>query len=283
MTNHASFQALQIFHFQHLLMIMVRFLKEYLKDLPIFQKKDFWLSNSKTIHKFLENNDEEESINFITDPFDFFMKSGIILSSLLIILEGFALNLTPCVLPMIPINIAIIGAGVNAQTKKHGFFLGALYGSGITVAYGLLGVLVILTGSQFGSLNSSPWFNFFLSIIFLILALAMFGIFNIDFQLFSKSSQKKIQVKLALFFVMGALSGLLAGACVAPVVIAVLILSSDLYLSGSSVGLFLPFLLGLGMALPWPFVGSGLSFLPKPGKWMQIVKNIFGIFILVFT
>ena len=256
--------------------------KGSLKDLPAFQKRISGYLTPKQFINFLENNDEEESIDFITDPFDFFMKSGIILSSLLIILGGFALNLTPCVLPMIPINIAIIGAGVNAQTKKHGFLLGALYGSGITFAYGLLGVLVILTGSQFGSLNSSPWFNLFLSIIFLILALAMFGIFNIDFSAFQQKFSEKDTSKISIIFVMGALSGLLAGACVAPVVIAVLILSSDLYLSGSSVGLFLPFLLGLGMALPWPFVGSGLSFLPKPGKWMQIVKNIFGIFILVF-
>ena len=78
--------------------------------------------------------------------------------------------------------------------------------------------------------------------------------------------------RIIIIFFMGAVSALLAGACVAPVVIAVLILSSELYLSGSITGLFFPFFLGLGMALPWPFAGAGLAFLPKPGKWMQIVN-----------
>ena len=67
--------------------------KGSLKDLPIFQKRISGYLTPKQFINFLENNDEEESINFITDPFDFFMKSGIILSSLLIILGGFALNL----------------------------------------------------------------------------------------------------------------------------------------------------------------------------------------------
>jgi thiol:disulfide interchange protein len=75
----------------------------------------------------------------------------------------------------------------------------------------------------------------------------------------------------------------LAGACVAPVVISVLLLAAHFYSSGSIAGLLLPFLLGLGMALPWPFAGAGLSFLPKPGKWMKWVKYSFGVLILLFA
>jgi thiol:disulfide interchange protein len=79
---------------------------------------------------------------------------------------------------------------------------------------------------------------------------------------------------------MGIFAALLAGACVAPILIAVIIFAGNLYSQGNVLGLILPFLLGLGMALPWPFLGAGMSVLPKPGTWMKWVKIIFGVFIL---
>jgi thiol:disulfide interchange protein len=85
---------------------------------------------------------------------------------------------------------------------------------------------------------------------------------------------------LWLAFTMGAVSALLAGACVAPVVIQVVLFSSDLYAKGTAIALALPFFLGLGMALPWPFIGAGLASLPKPGMWMIRVKQAFGVFII---
>ncbi|MHC4616007.1 MAG: cytochrome c biogenesis protein CcdA, partial [Planctomycetota bacterium] len=87
----------------------------------------------------------------------------------------------------------------------------------------------------------------------------------------------------ALAFGMGGVAALLAGACVAPVVIQVIVYSSDQYAKGVTIALALPFFLGVGMALPWPFAGAGLSFLPKPGPWMTRVKQAMGLFILVFA
>ena len=81
-------------------------------------------------------------------------------------------------------------------------------------------------------------------------------------------------------FGMGAVAALLAGACVAPVVIQVIVFSSNLYATGTTQALVLPFVLGLGMALPWPIAGGGLSVMPKPGPWMNKVKHVFGVFIL---
>jgi len=80
---------------------------------------------------------------------------------------------------------------------------------------------------------------------------------------------------------MGAIAALLAGACVAPVVIQVVLFSSDLYSKGTVLALGLPFLLGLGMAIPWPIAGAGITALPKPGPWMVRVKQVFGVVILV--
>lgn len=82
---------------------------------------------------------------------------------------------------------------------------------------------------------------------------------------------------------MGAVSALLAGACVAPVVISVLLLSAQQYNQGQWLGLLLPFALGLGMALPWPAAGAGLGLLPKPGAWMTRVKQVFGVLIALFA
>jgi thiol:disulfide interchange protein len=79
---------------------------------------------------------------------------------------------------------------------------------------------------------------------------------------------------------MGSVAALLAGACVAPVVIQVVLFSSDLYAKGTTLALALPFFLGIGMAIPWPIAGAGISALPKPGAWMVRVKQALGVVIL---
>jgi thiol:disulfide interchange protein DsbD len=201
---------------------------------------------------------------------------------LLIFLGGLALNLTPCVLPMIPINLAIIGAGSKAGSRARGFLLGGVYGAAMAVVYGLLGVIVITTASTFGAINASPWFNLSIAFVFVVLALAMFDVVTIDFSRFAGSVGGSASGKgsVALAFGMGAIAALLAGACVAPVVIQVVLFSSDLYAQGTLIALALPFLLGVGMAVPWPLAGAGLTALPKPGPWMVRVKQAFGVFIL---
>jgi thiol:disulfide interchange protein len=201
---------------------------------------------------------------------------------LLVLVGGLALNLTPCVLPMIPINLAIIGAGAGSGSRSRGFLLGGAYGAGMALVYGVLGVIVIMTAGTFGTINASPWFNVGIAVIFVALALAMFDVFQIDLSRFSGSlgndPSKRGSVPVA--FVMGAVAALLAGACVAPVVIQVVLFSSDLYARGTVAALALPFLLGIGMAIPWPLAGAGLTALPKPGAWMVRVKQAFGVLIL---
>jgi thiol:disulfide interchange protein len=204
---------------------------------------------------------------------------------LFVLLGGLALNLTPCVLPMIPVNLAIIGAGAEAATKKQGFIRGGVYGMGIALAYGSLGLFAVLTGSKFGTLNASPVFNLVIAVVFVILALAMFDVLSIDLSRFGSkfgiSSEKR--GRLIPAFSMGIVAALLAGACVAPIVIAVLLQSTTLYAGGNVAGLFLQLLLGIGMALPWPIAGAGLTALPKPGMWMVKVKHGFGILIVLFA
>jgi thiol:disulfide interchange protein len=213
-----------------------------------------------------------------------FAGRGLFTIVLLVLAGGLALNLTPCVLPLIPINLAILGAGAGARSRSRGLLLGSAYGGAMAVVYGGLGVVVIVTSRAFGTINASAWFNVGMAVLFVVLALAMFDVFFIDLSRFS--SRVKLAPErgsIALAVSMGGIAALLAGACVAPVVLQVVVFSSDLYASGTHAALGLPFVLGLGMAAPWPFAGAGLAALPKPGAWMVRVKQTFGVAILLLA
>ncbi|MEW6321360.1 MAG: thioredoxin family protein [Acidobacteriota bacterium] len=199
---------------------------------------------------------------------------------LIVLLGGLALNLTPCVLPMVPINLAIIGAGAQAGSRGRGLLLGSTYGGAMALVYGALGLIVILTAGTFGTINASPWFNLGIALLFVVLALAMFDVIVIDFSNLTSGAGAGKRGSVALAFTMGAVAALLAGACVAPVVIQVVLFSSSLYAGGTTLALALPFVLGLGMALPWPLAGAGIAAMPKPGPWMVRVKQAMGVLIL---
>src|SRR4029077_7695987 len=122
-----------------------------------------------------------------------------------------------------------------------------------------------------------------IAILFVVLGLAMFDILVIDFSRFSSRFRagERRRGTVLLAFTIGGVAALLAGACVAPVVIQVVLFSSNLYARGTTIALALPFLLGVGMAVPWPIAGAGLAALPKPGAWMVRVTQVFGAIILV--
>ena len=141
---------------------------------------------------------------------------------------------------------------------------------------------MILTAGTFGTINSCWWFNAGIALLFLVLALAMFDVITIDFSGLSNRVQvgESSRGTFIVAFAMGGVAALLAGACVAPVIVQVVLFSSDLYAKGTSAALALPFVLGVGMAVPWPFAGAGMAALPKPGAWMVRVKQAFGVVIL---
>jgi len=218
---------------------------------------------------------------FLRDPLAYFRAHGWLLTVLLVLLGGVLLNLTPCVLPMIPVNLAIIGAGMG--TSGRGFLLGTAYGAGMVAAYGGTGWIVLRSGLFFGALQASPWFSLTMAMLFAALSLALFDVFEIDFTRLAGASGPGRRQGFLPALVAGALSALLAGACVAPVVLAVLLLAGSLHAAGVTGAQFLPFVLGLGMALPWPLAGAGLSVLPHPGKWMVRVKQVFGVFLVLLA
>src|SRR5207248_8769467 len=132
-------------------------------------------------------------------------------------------------------NLAIIGAGTQAGSRGRGFLLGGVYGAAMAAVYGVLGLIVILTAGTFGTINASPWFNLSIAVLFVALALAMFDVITIDFSKFSSSFRvgDRSRGTFVVAFVMGAVAALLAGACAAPVVIQVVLFSSNLYAKGT--------------------------------------------------
>ena len=199
---------------------------------------------------------------------------GIAVVLLIALLGGLAMNLTPCVLPMVPVTLMVIGKSARR---------GAAYALGMMIAYGAMGVAAALGSTAFGAIQGNAWFNLAVAAIFAVLGLSLAGLFPIDLSRSraAVSGPRQLGDFYALF--MGALSAVLAGACVAPVLIAVLLFTADLYAKGEIFALALPFIMGLGMALPWPFAGAGMKVLPKPGAWMKWVNRSFAVIVLLLA
>ena len=191
---------------------------------------------------------------------------------LLVLAGGLAANLTPCVLPLVPVNLSLVGKGAVR---------GAAYGLGITTAYGCLGLAAAFGGLAFGTIQSSPWFSLLAACVFVFLGLAVSEVFTIDFSRFRPRTKRGgAQAKDAVPslwkpFALGAWSAVLAGACVEPILIATLVLTAEWFAAGRTWSVVLPFVLGAGMGLPWPFAAAGLKVLPRPGAWMRWVNRVF--------
>jgi thiol:disulfide interchange protein DsbD len=197
---------------------------------------------------------------------------------------GLLLSFTPCVFPMYPILTGIIvGQGEKLSTKRA-FALSFAYVQGMAVTYTLLGIVVAIAGAQFQAMFQHPIVLISLSLLFIFLALSMFGTFNLalpsSWQ--NKLNQLSSNQKGGSYFgvlVMGAISGLVASPCTtAPLTGALLYISQsgDILLGASAL-----YALSLGMGLPLLVLGSsGGKLLPKAGNWMNVIKNVFGLLLL---
>ena len=197
---------------------------------------------------------------------------------LLVLLGGLLMNLTPCVLPLVPVSLALVGRG-GAR--------GAAYGLGMTLAYGALGVATAFSGLAFGAIQSSPWFNLVVAVVFVLLGLATSEVFFIDFSRFRPRPKAGVPADaksgLGGPFLLGAGTAVLAGACVAPILLATLVLTAKWFAEGRVWAVALPFVLGAGMGLPWPFITAGMAVLPKPGAWMRWVNRAFAVVLFGFA
>jgi cytochrome c-type biogenesis protein len=205
------------------------------------------------------------------------LHGGHLLAFGIVFLGGILTSLTPCVYPMIPITVGII-AGQKQCTRFQSFLLALIYVLGIAFTYSALGVIAVATGSLFGSLSSNIWMLFAVANICILLGLSMLDVFTINLPVLSNLIGKNARGgNLFGVFVLGAVFGLVASPCTAPVlgVILAFVGTSHSYVFGAS--LLFVYALGVGLLLIVIGTFAGiLSHLPKSGKWMVAVKKIFG-------
>jgi thiol:disulfide interchange protein DsbD len=197
---------------------------------------------------------------------------------------GLLLSLTPCLFPMIPILSGIIVGQKQQMTKTRGLMLSASYVLGVAITYAIAGVAAGLTGTLISTTLQNPWVLAAFAVLFVMLAFSMFGFYELQFpaSLQSRLSNAANHIKggnLIGAFVMGGLSAVIIGPCVAaPLAGALLYISQtrDVVLGGSSL-----FVMALGMGVPLIALGlSAGALLPRAGPWMEAVKRFFGVLLL---
>ena len=195
---------------------------------------------------------------------------------------GLLLSLTPCVFPMIPILSGII-VGHKGVTTRKALIMSIVFVLAMSVTYSIAGVLAGYFGENLQVLFQTPWILVVFSLIFVALAFSMFGYYEIQLPTSLQNKIAKISNKqegghLIGVAIMGFLSALIVGPCVAPPLAGALIYigqTGDAVLGGLSL-----FVMSLGMGAPLLAVGAGVSKLPKAGGWMDNVKYVFGILML---
>lgn len=207
-------------------------------------------------------------------------KSGLLLSLIFVFLGGLALNLTPCVYPLIPITIGYFGGQAEGKTNRL-FILGLLYVLGMALTYSVIGVVTSLSGAVFGTLLQNPFVIIGIALLFVVLALSQFGVY--EFKLPDSLVMKAGGAKGGKFgaFFMGLTMGIVAAPCIGPFVLGLVT-----YVAAKSdpfYGFMMFFVLALGLGLPYLLLAlfSGkIKSLPRAGFWMEGVKHIFGFLLL---
>jgi thiol:disulfide interchange protein DsbD len=200
---------------------------------------------------------------------------------------GLLLAFSPCVFPMIPILSSIIIGQGQAVTTRRAFTLSLVYVLAMALTYTAAGVIAGLFGENLQIAFQSPWIIISFSLIFVALALSMFGFYELQLperlqSRLNEISNRQQNGKYLGVAVMGCLSALIVGPCVAAPLAGVLIyigLSGDAWMGGFSL-----FMMSLGMGLPLLIIGTSAGkLLPRVGPWMTTVKAIFGVLLLGMT
>ncbi|PUE64489.1 protein-disulfide reductase DsbD [Arcobacter caeni] len=199
---------------------------------------------------------------------------------------GLLLSLTPCVFPMIPIlSSIIVGASKNEDmTAKKGFFLSLIYVLSMSLAYTIAGIIAGVFGANLQVALQNPYVLVVFALVFVALAFSLFGYFEIKLPQslqtkLNKTTDGKEKQGIVGIAIMGFLSALIVGPCVAPPLAGALVYigqTGDALLGGMAL-----FVMSLGMGVPLLLIGLGAGrFMPKPGGWMENITKIFGIIML---
>jgi thioredoxin:protein disulfide reductase len=241
------------------------------KDITLAELKDQNLSADQT------SSVEQTDTGSVASTLE---KSGLLLSLIFVFLAGLALNLTPCVYPLIPITVGYFGGQAEGKTSRL-FLLGVLYVLGMALTYSIIGVVTSLSGAVFGTLLQNPYVIVGIVLLFIALALSQFGVyeFKLPDALVAKAGGAKGGVWGAFF--MGLTMGIVAAPCIGPFVLGLVTYvaaKGDPYY-----GFLMFFVLAVGLSFPYLLLAifSGkIKSLPRAGIWMEGVKHIFGFLLI---
>ncbi len=203
------------------------------------------------------------------------------------ILLGLGLAFTPCVLPMVPILSSIIVGEGKHVSRSRGFVLSVAYSLGMAIVYTLLGIAAGLAGEGLAAALQNPWVLGAFALLIVAMSLSMFGFYQLQLPntlqtRLTQASNSQQGGKLAGVFVMGAISALIVGPCVAAPLAGALVYISqtrDVLIGGAAL-----FSMAVGMSIPLLLVGlSAGSLLPRVGPWMESVKRLFGVLMLAMA
>jgi thioredoxin:protein disulfide reductase len=192
---------------------------------------------------------------------------------------GFLTSLTPCVYPMIPITISIFG-GRGGSSRTRSFLLATAYVAGIAVMFGTLGTTFALLGKAFGTFLANPWVVVPLAMFFFAMAASMFGAFDLALPAGLQERLSRVGGRGFLgAFLMGLVGGLIAAPCTGPPLAGILAFVATT--RDGVLGFFLLATYAAGIGVPfWAIAGFSMQ-LPKSGPWMNAVKSVFGIALLL--
>ncbi len=207
------------------------------------------------------------------------LNKGIFWALFFVFIAGFLTSLTPCIFPMIPITLSILGTQVIGQSRSKSLALSLCYVFGIGITYAFLGVMAAKTGSFFGAMLANPIVISVIAIVFVLMGLSMYGVFELQTPLWIQKqlSEGKIKKGFKGVFLAGLISGIVASPCVGPVLIGILTYVSQT--QDTVLGFLLLFTFAMGLGVLFVLLGTFsqlINRLPKSGPWMDGVKFLFG-------
>jgi thiol:disulfide interchange protein DsbD len=209
-------------------------------------------------------------------------RRGFVVVLLLLFAGGLALNLTPCVYPVIPLTVSFFGGQAKGESRRV-FGLAALYVLGMATTYSALGVAAGLSGKLFGAALQSPWVLALTAAVLVALALSMFGLYDIRMPT-SLMQKAGARTGRAGAYAMGLLVGVVAAPCVGPFVLGLLAFVAAR--QNALLGFLFFFVLSLGLGLPYLFLAAfsgSIARLPRAGEWMEGIKSVFGWVLLAMA
>ncbi len=195
-------------------------------------------------------------------------------------LAGVLTSFTPCIYPLIPITVGIIGAK-SSQTRKRGFMLSLMYVLGLALVYAALGAFAALSGKLFGQISTNMWTYLIVGNLFFLFGLSMLDVFSLELTFLQKWSPSAKGTGLLTAFMFGGVSALIAGPCTTPVLGTLLafVASRQNVVLGVSMLFLFAFGMGFLLIIVGTFTGL-LSTIPRSGAWMITIKKAFGFLMI---